>query len=56
MRDFYSANTNKKSLFFEDANQVIGTWHHALGSGLDIKVADDAELLYLLDFALILLT
>ena len=41
MRALYPANMNEKSLFFEDQERSIRTFHHAHGTGLEFKVPDD---------------
>ena len=40
MKALYDANMDGKNLFFEDQDRSIRTLHHALATGLDIKVPD----------------
>ena len=40
MKALYDANMNEKSLFFEEQERSIRTFHHAHGTGLELKVPD----------------
>ena len=46
MKALYDANMDGKNLFFEDQDRSIRTLHHALATGLDIKVPDGQHIYF----------